>query len=431
MKRHISLLLCLFLMCSSAQAFYAPARESTVLDGDVATIEDQEAISIICSYFDAVNNNDYSTVISLSPSRLRPILTMIYSNETNRTNHIGFFNIEAIDVERIVPNMETILTRYFDEEILSNYEQVDVFLLKANVSVIEEDDSIKNGTSYFCVPAVKESGEIYVYDVVKINDALGETLVSDFPVSPTGISTPISDNILYYPQSIKVLRTTCYDEETVDRTGIIETVNFETYCQICLMGEFGTNSNRVEARKAVALAIRNYAFHRYLYAQSISNGFHLIDAAQDPTGTYFGAQKYDPGLTPTTLVKNAVADISEYFILDSDNRLIQSLHKRGSNDEDGKNGGVLKQLGANHLADQNYTFDKIIKYYYDRVAGVKYENKEVSVGPVTAHRHDNVVVSQSYTTHTLRCNSCNQTHTGQHYYEAGKLRCKYCNCTFH
>lgn len=37
--------------------------------------------------------------------------------------------VEAIDVERIVPNMETILTRYFDEEIFSNYEQVDVFLL--------------------------------------------------------------------------------------------------------------------------------------------------------------------------------------------------------------------------------------------------------------------------------------------------------------
>lgn len=421
MKRLLALAILVVMLVTAAIPGLAASDDA--LDGGSAG-------QLIREYFSAANEHDYDRIIELSHPAMRQLMRTVYSSEVNRENNIGLFNVKTVALQDIAFSMEAALTDYYDEDDLDSVDSYEIALVSAELEVNVEQDGLTNGDAYFCVIIAKEAGVSYVWNVIVVDAELGRLLFSD--VQPhLGLSTPTNSNILSMPTSIKVYRANVYTGEDSSVKGTIETVNFETYCKICTQGEFG-DTTQMEALKAVAVAVRTYAFHRYLYSNSLSAGFHIIDSGSNRGGTNYPlAQYYNPLKTPNANVISAVNSTRKLLVLDASNKMFPTPHNRGSNSANGQNSGVLSQLGAAYLAStRGYTCEQIIHYFYDRVSSVTYYNTAVAVGAVSLHAHTNAYTAKSAALHTISCAGCGNTQTEVHTWydsvESGRVECLYC-----
>lgn len=427
----IPLLLIIFLLCTHVS--YASVSYSTTNEADLEMIHNWDLHeSVITDYFSAINEKNIESLIELSANSMRHLLANIYTNSTNISNNVGIYNINSILIDKIAFPTPSLLSPYYDEKVLSQYDSFVIGLVCATVDVVFEDESIMDGSAYYCVQLVEDAGDLYVYDAVLVDQTYASQIISG--ASTHTVSTPIGSNILYYPSSIKVYRAHSYAGESPSIIGTIQEVSFSNYCNICLQGEGGAFTN-AEALRAIALAIQCFGFHQYLYRNSISLGFHVLDSGSDDGGTnYFLSQYYNPQLTPTTAVRNAVYYVSKYFVLDAKKRLIPTYHYDGTNNADGKHSGRLRQRGANYLATNTkylYSFSNIIHYFYDKpLTAVDYYNNDVATGNVLVHQHSNSCTSMTAKTHNLYCASCGNTHTAIHVFVPdpvdGNMVCAYC-----
>lgn len=419
MKKIISFALVLMLsfsLCASALADSSAASSTTNIT--TAPSPGSAMDSIISAYFSAINNKQYTEIANMSPSKDRDMMTAIYTNEINADNHVGLFNIASISLDKTRWDVSDMLTDYVDEAAYTEYTEAKTGLIAATVNYEEESFGLHNGQNYFCAVLVNEQQNWYVADLILVDKAYAQMIMSD--VNMCGVDTPISSNILYTPTEIKVCRTKQYSGESASVLNTIVTVNFKEYCYICLQNEFGKNTYSSAAREAVAIAVKCFAFHRYLYNNSISKGYHITDSSAS-------AQCYNPTVTPTSKTQTAVDNTWNYFVLDARNRIFPTFHSAGSSNNAGQYGGRLKQLGAEYLATNNsYTRDEILHYYYDNL-GSNYYNSEVASGAVSVHKHTTTTISTTTTTHRIKCSSCGNEHQGAHEYSTSYMKCIICN----
>lgn len=392
-------------------------------------VPDQAAIDLMEDYLSAINQHSYSDIITYTLPSEQAILTAMYSNNVNRENNVGLFNVNSIFLRKTLIVDASLLSPYTDYSTLSSYESYKVLLLETVLNLKEDTECFQSEETFFAFSIVRENNCDYVFDMVKVDSEFAKSFFEN-SVSSQSVSTPISSNILLSPLTINVYRAHAYSGESSSIIGQVQTVPFEEYCYITLAGEFGTASNRTEAVRAVALAIKNFAFHQYLYRNSLSSAFHVLDSGSDDGGTgYFLSQYYNPTLEPSAAQRAAVDYIFDYHVLDADGDLFPTAHLRGSSNG-GQNSGKLYQLGANSLASEGYSFQEIIHYYFDRVSGTSYYNSEVAIGTVSIHKHTLEYTLRSSTKHRVVCDECNHMQSGSHTWVAsaidGSTYCYYC-----
>ena len=397
------------------------------------TIEDQplivndEKTLLVNAYCGAINERNYPAIVNMSPISIRQLMSSIYSNELNEENKVGLFNINSIVADSIQWGMATALQDYLPAETIDAYPDYDVALVKASIDYEVEDIGIHDGVNYLCVIVVEDADGKYIADVLHIDKSYAEQISSDAAAS-LGIDTPISANILFKPETIKVYRANQYSGEDADVLGTVETVPFDEYCYICLESVFNFDEVETASREAVAIAVKCFAFHRCLYRASLSLGYHLIDSGSEAGDSGdFLAPCYNPTKTPSAKTINAVDNTWNYYVLDANNRIIPTFHYKSSRAAGGQYGGRLRQYGAEYLAESlGYTRNEILHYYYDKL-GSSYYNPEVANGAISVHTHSISVVSTTASQHVVRCNSCGNTHTGAHEFSDYSMKCLICN----
>lgn len=387
---------------------------STSLASDIQTNR-TDYQSLIENYFEAIGNKDFELLASLSHESIRDYISLIYGNEVNMENNIGLFNIKQIELLDSMQISREQVAYSFDPTLYEIYPTLSVFYVTVDVDLNEEDDLLKEGSCTVLILTAEENGRSYILDMVSPNDDCIDIIEND--VSPNAIDSPVYRGALQTPPTINVLRLQRNSGEPSSVVGSIQTVDFKEYCYNVTMNEFGTNSNELEAVRAVALAIKNFAYHRTIYNRSISKNFDLIDIPEDPNGDYFGAQYYNPMKTPTARVKQAVNYIWDYYIYDSEYGLLLTRHYRG-NTSGGKNSGQLHQLGANSLAEDGYNFKEILHYYYDKVNN-NYITSGVANGAINIHEHDLIITITTAKQHKLWCKECDHTNAYDHIFVNG------------
>lgn len=164
-----------------------------------------------------------------------------------------------------------------------------------------------------------------------------------------------------YPATINILYNNTVSRES-----------FSLYVMRSTMKEFGTNSYSLEAKKAVGMAVKTYAWYHTIYAR------HSVVGADVCATSH--CQVYNPSVSVTQQVKTAVEEIlkiqmrktvsgrSESGVIIAANGIWQSWHHQAAYNANGKLEGRLKQLGADYLAKEwNYSYQSILKYYFNDI----------------------------------------------------------------
>lgn len=192
------------------------------------------------------------------------------------------------------------------------------------------------------------------------------------------------------------------------------------------MNEFGTSSYNENARKAVALSVKNVGWNRTLVQKYSGYGYDIKPTTAD--------QVYDPSKTPTSNVITAVEAIWNYVLLSSDYKLFCAFFVSSSstNSYARYHGGILSQTEANSLGNNGYSWQNILHYFYDYGE----YNDEMTSGVIRVvdltHASSGSSYSSNINYHWIVCNVCGCIHSRSSHswvLSGAKYRCTVCGQT--
>jgi len=144
----------------------------------------------------------------------------------------------------------------------------------------------------------------------------------------------------------------------------VQTYSMDYYLRQVTQREYGTSTYPDEAVKAVATAVKNYAW----YWINQGGKSYTPDADADDAANNY--QCFDPGLAITMKVDQAVANTLGVAMSKDPDPVVQAQYYAGTNSCNDSDGNHLDQLGAAAWAAQacgTKTYDWILHHYYDTV----------------------------------------------------------------
>lgn len=177
-KRVLSLFLAAFLALTVSPVVYAT---------DVSA---QNAQDTIREYIEALDNNDWGKIITLSPDcDYQENISFYYSKE-NAENGVGFHTITSAKlVTAIVLDNQDLLDYTNANDYFDTYNALKLYLVGVDMLANKESKYFYNGVNFFLVTLGQENG---VWKVVLFSQAPATVIESATP-----ISAPISDDGSY------------------------------------------------------------------------------------------------------------------------------------------------------------------------------------------------------------------------------------------
>lgn len=321
-------------------------------------------------YYNYVNEKNIKSILDILDGEYEEVARNIYADKENVSNHIGIFNISKAEILSIeeVSSFEGLELLEFSDY---NDEIIRVYKVSVKIDKYQDDnDEFFDGIN-----------EIF-FILNSRNKIIGCRMLNDIPVikrkdeiSLFGYDTPITKPSAN-PDLIWVYRTKGPNK------GKAEYVPFKEYCKVVTTCEVGYENWDKAALRACALAIKDYGIARLYGRKYVGVGFNIRDDEED--------QVYDPDKKRIKVCDNAVNFIWKYYVVDANSKLFPTFFVRRTTNATKieqhakKNKGVLSQEQAQKLAaDNNYSWKKILKYFYSRKSGVSYYNSEVAVGNVS------------------------------------------------
>lgn len=320
---------------------------------------------VIQSYFDDVNVGDVDNILEKLDGEYGESAQHIYASKENIDNHVGVFNIKrskilSIDEASISERVALDFTDYKGESITVYKVGVDITKYIDDGEYVEGDNEL-----YFILNANnKIIGCQTLEDMSDVNDGSAMNNGIALLSYDTPVKKPTSN-----PSTIKVYRMA---------TGKIQSIDFKKYCKVVTTCEVGYSNWDNDALRACAMAIKNYGIVRVKRHKYAGLGYDVKDDTSD--------QVYNPNKTRITKCDKAVNYIWDYYLVDADSKLFPGFHVANVKVSSyaAKNKGILSQEKAQSLASKSdYSWKKILKYFYTRKSGTSYYNKEVAVGSVS------------------------------------------------
>lgn len=390
-KKTICVLLCFILVFVLASPAFA---ESISIYPD-----------IIEMYFTNINNGNYASIIRLLSESQRSEFEEFVTDPNNFEGKIGIFNYSSVDVLscQIYDGSEQ-LDVFFEDT--ADFANVEYWGCTVNATAYRETKYLSSGINRFIIcTGLDDTNAQVIIGIIRIT---GQNQIEVNDVSPLSYDAPVSaptSGVWTTPSTINVQG--------------YGNVNFKTYCYRVTANEFGSDNLNQTARKAVALAVKNFGWNRTL-VQKYPNYEYDVKATNSD-------QVYSESVEITSNVTNAVNAIWNYVMLSCDYKLFCGFHLQNSS----KGSGILSQLGANELAESGYTWQQILHEYYDYGT----YNTEMTKGVI---KIVNLSHSQSGTYsinntdilyHWIVCTVCGCTHTKSiHTWVEtnGKYQCSVC-----
>jgi len=353
-----------------------------------------ELVELVVSYFDYLNSKDYYAIQSILYESERTEFLNFINDDANRINHIGIFNFKTSNIVSITQVLD-----YIDVYNLSQYNDiVNVFSMNCYVSVETYNDSdyLDNGVNSFHLIIVENLiGEFFIFGIARERHPIIFNTQNENGVR--SYDAPVFDNSLGIWQTPSTINVRNYG-----------TVDFRNYCNVVTMNEFGNSSYNQDARRAVAMAIKNYGWNRTLVQKYPNYEYDVRETTED--------QVYNPTNIPTSSVISAVTDIYGYVMLSCDYGLFPGFHCSSSstNSHATYHGGILSQLEANSLGNSGMSWKDILHYYYDYGS----YNMEMTQGVIRivdlSHAADGTSYYSNSFYHWKECSICGRKHHNNH-----------------
>jgi len=377
-----------------------------------------EEISLINTYVECLDTGNIDNIRELLCEEEQEEFTSFISNEDNFKNKIGYYNYKSAELVAVTESTQILSSLDYNIMDYANIERLSAWECIIDVETYEDTKFLHQGNNKFIIVlGNKDDGIPVIIGVVRDKiwseancceeDSVGvEPLSYDAPVSAPSLG------VWTMPSTI-----------TVQSYGVVD---FKHYCNVVTMNEFGTDSYNENARKAVALAVKNVGWNRTLVQKYSGYGYDVKPTTAD--------QVYNPSKTPTTKVINAVNAIWNYVMLSSDYKLFCAFFVSSSstNSYAKYHGGILSQTEANYLGTNGYTWQNILHYFYDYGT----YNSEMTSGVIKivdlGHASVGKAYSSNATMHWQTCTVCGCIHskTSHTWVSSGTIyKCTVCGRT--
>lgn len=338
---------------------------------------------VIYEYYDYINNGNPEKIISLYSDYLVDFVAPFFKDENNKKEKSGIYNI--IQINDIDISEEPKIKEYIIGDTI--YKDVDHFFVKCDMDVEISDKYYRDGANYFefwisnvdnrytiLNIEIPSMSEIKKYDSDK--ETVDEYIVERSgyiygkKVATRGVDSPVYIDYVANPYTINVQG--------------YGAVNFVSYCTTVAACEINTLTT-TNGSRAAAMAIKMFSMHCVNNAATGSN--------YDVT---LNQQSYVPGTQISNTASAAISYAMSNFLLDCYGANFRTFYRKQYNSTGAASyavyhGGVLSQLGCDSLANANYSWQNILKYYYTRSTSIPYYNSQMNYGDLiicTSHYHD-------------------------------------------
>jgi hypothetical protein len=323
------------------------AEESGILDRSTLSQKEQ----IVYDYFDTINSGDWEAWAELHVLAARDNYRDFVSNQVNIDNNTGILTIDSVELIDIVQVGDSYappfseLSPYF----LSN-DTYDCYKVAVDLTVAEESESYHDGINQKLVVLVNENG----------NWEVGGT-TSFHSQSPTGFSlfstgiTPLGVGYGFLP-STGTLSSSQPTSIDVYYNGNVYNTTFSEFVKNATQNEIGNMSYDSDAFAANCMAVKMCGWWAKLGRYRETYGADIM----------YGDVAYVPGTTTiSNSVTTAYSTISSKRAVSSGSKAFYMAYFAGSYDNTGAGTGQMRQNGSSYLADQGYSWQEILHYYYD------------------------------------------------------------------
>lgn len=216
----------------------------------------------------------------------------------------------------------------------------------AQVSGIEIFEGVTTLQNVFLHPSEEHKNSEVNIDPIVLSDEYSPKYNEDAPSILAKVYTQV-----LIPEYIIV-----HDGVPDDYTASKYYVNFSEYIKNVASSEIYPTWEK-EALKANVLAIISFTLNRVYSEWYLSNGYNFTI-----TSSTSYDQKYTTGKTSFDTINEVVDEVLPMYIKRISKE--EPLFSQYCDGETTKNEGWLYQWGSNSLAQNGYTYDKILKYYY-------------------------------------------------------------------
>lgn len=384
--------------------------------GSVHALENTNSFNLVEKYFQYLVDDRFDDLEELLSYEDREVFRAFITNPDNQEGHIGYFNYaQAEIVTYSMVSSDEIDMSVVDHDQRNRYTNWSCWDCVVDVTTYQETKYLTNGYNRFKIyTAQDENGKELIIECCRFSDYTYD----EYGVTPLSIDLPVSapaSGTWTLPASITVqmaekVPTADSTEENpkyVDEyIGSPVEVEFKQYCYNVTYNEVGYETFNEDARKAVAICVKQYGWNRTLVQKYANLGFDVLSTTSD--------QVYDTAKTPNSQCIAAVDATWNYMMLSCDLKLFCSFHVHSVNTSSyaSYHGGILSQMGAADLGESGYDFIEILHYYYDYgTYNDEMTQGEISVFSLT-HTAQGLAVkilgNQNY--HTISCTVCGCTH---------------------
>lgn len=380
---------------------------------------------LIATYVECIDQENWEELSKLFCEESKEELQSFLNNTENAVAKIGYFNFasaEIVSLELCAENYESADFEINDYEGIMTLSAWECVL---DVKTHQDTKYLTSGKNYFTFIVGWQNGVPVI--VGKLRDKIRTEEINQAEESTTEQELNWGVSVLSYDAPVSYSGIgTWKNPETIIVEGY-GTIPFKTYCFRVTANEVGSDSYNQTARTAVALAIKNYAWHRIV-------GQKYSDYEYDIRPTSTDDQTYNETTTITPYVRMAVNTIWDYVMLSCDYNLFCGFYRKNSDSCSYavQHGGMLSQLEAEDLAKANYSWQDILHYYYDYGT----YNKEMTPGTIRiiSLSHETTgTYSNNVNYHWRVCTTCGCIHEKiAHTWisvTGGGYICSVCKCT--
>lgn len=124
-----------------------------------ATAYCENTDEVVSQYVAALNENDWNTIIEMSPEEDYQENIAFYCNENNENNSIGFLSIREASLSTIIELESSNLCDYTNADYyFTKYGALKLYLVGLELSVSNESKYFYNGVNFFLVTLGQEDG---------------------------------------------------------------------------------------------------------------------------------------------------------------------------------------------------------------------------------------------------------------------------------
>lgn len=391
MKKYIKIVIAFMLLVALISGVSAFGITTAFGDFSEETLE----IRLIKEYVEALENGEDEKIVSLLYSGNKSEYEEFILDESNKKNHAGLYNYKSAKLISVNPcecdyeELGCSIDLYEGIKDISSWECI------IDVQTYTDSDYLTTGENRFIfLIGLDKNSEYVILEIIRDRFwSETKTNISSSDMCTFSYDKPVSSPTVGIWKTPSTIRVQSYGE-----------INFKEYCYVVTANEFGTDSYNENARKAVALSVKNFGWNRTLVQKYPNLGYDVKPTTVD--------QVYNPSKVVSTKVKNAVNSIWDYVMLSCDYKLFCSFYVKNSsiNSFARHNGGVLSQDEANSLGNAGYSWQYILHYFYDN--GQYNEEMTKGIIRIVSLNHTQTGTMKSDANyHWIVCTTCGCIHS--------------------